>query len=98
MASSTKFGRELVASMKQALDYTEGRADPKTYRVHVPEKIDVRAIRHKLNMTQDEFSSRFGFPKGTVRDWEQKRAEPQASARVLLTVIDHDPEAVMRER
>jgi putative transcriptional regulator len=90
----TKFGRELVASMEEALAYTKG--DAKGLRVHIPLKVDVRAIRKKLNMTQDEFAGRFGFPKGTVRDWEQKRTEPQASARVLLTVIDHEPEAVMR--
>jgi putative transcriptional regulator len=29
-----------------------------------------------------------------VRDWEQKRRRPEASARVLLKVIEHRPEAV----
>jgi len=32
----------------------------------------------------------------TVRDWEQHRRRPAGSARVLLTAIDREPEAVRR--
>ena len=31
-----------------------------------------------------------------VQDWEQGRRVPDRAARVLLTVIDRDPEAVVR--
>src|SRR5579872_40453 len=31
----------------------------------------VRALRNKLNLTQEEFAARFHLPLGTVRDWEQ---------------------------
>jgi len=34
----------------------------------------VRALRKKLNLTQEEFAARFHLPLGTVRDWEQRRA------------------------
>ena len=30
----------------------------------------VRALRQKLNLTQEEFAQRFHLPLGTVRDWE----------------------------
>jgi DNA-binding transcriptional regulator YiaG len=35
----------------------QGEADPKTYRVHVPAHLDVRAIRTKLKMSQNAFAS-----------------------------------------
>jgi putative transcriptional regulator len=59
-------------------------------------RIDVRAIRGKLNLTQDEFARKFGFPLSTLRNWEQGRHRPDGAARVLLIVIDRAPEIVRR--
>ena len=56
----------------------------------------VRALRKKLNLTQEEFSARFHLPLGTVRDWEQGAHRPDKAAQVLLTVIANDPDAVAR--
>jgi putative transcriptional regulator len=92
---SKNFSR-IMDGLTDALAIAEGRADPATYRVHVPSEVDVKAIRTKLGLTQAEFATRFGFPKATVTDWEQKRRKPEASARILLTVIDREPEAVER--
>jgi putative transcriptional regulator len=56
----------------------------------------VRALRTKLNLTQEEFAARFHLPLGTVRDWEQGAHRPDKAAQVLLTVISRDPDAVAR--
>lgn len=56
----------------------------------------VRALRKKLNLTQEEFAARFHLPLGTVRDWEQGAHRPDKAAQVLLTVIAKDPDAVAR--
>jgi putative transcriptional regulator len=56
----------------------------------------VRALRTKLNMTQEEFARRFHLPLGTVRDWEQGAHRPDKAAQVLLAVIAKDPDAVAR--
>jgi putative transcriptional regulator len=56
----------------------------------------VRALRTRLNLTQEEFAARFHLPLGTVRDWEQGAHRPDKAAQVLLTVISHDPDAVVR--
>jgi len=56
----------------------------------------VRALRKKLNLTQEEFAARFHLPLGTVRDWEQGAHVPDKAAQVLLTVIAKDPDAVSR--
>ena len=42
------------------------------------------------------FAARFGLDARAVQDWEQGRRAPDRAARVLLTVIDRDPEAVVR--
>lgn len=55
---------------------------------------DVKAIREKLKLSQVEFSSRFGFPEATVKNWEQNRRYPGASARLLLKIIDERPDVV----
>ena len=57
---------------------------------------DVGAIRQRLGLTQASFAARFGISLGALRDWEQNRRQPEAPARVLLTVIDREPEAVER--
>lgn len=56
----------------------------------------VRALRNKLNLTQEEFAVRFHLPLGTIRDWEQGAHRPDQAARVLLTVIENDPDGVAR--
>ena len=58
--------------------------------------LTVRTLRKKLNMTREEFATRFHLPLGTVCDWEQGAHRPDKAARVLLTVIAKDPDAVAR--
>ena len=65
------------------------------FKVHVPEKVDVKGIRNKLRMTQARFSDVFGFSLDAIKHWEGGRRTPEAPARTLLTVIDNDPAAVL---
>ena len=53
---------------------------------------DVKALRVRLGMTQEQFASTYCLPLGTVRDWEQGRTRPDAPALALLAVIDREPE------
>src|SRR5206468_7878354 len=55
-----------------------------------------KIIRRALELTQEEFAARYHIPLGTLRDWEQGRAEPDQPARAYLTVIARDPEGVRR--
>jgi putative transcriptional regulator len=61
-----------------------------------PAEVDVRAIREKLKLSQPEFAARFGFTAASVRQWEQGRRHPHGPARVLLTIIAKEPNAVRR--
>ena len=55
-----------------------------------------KIIRRALELTQEQFAARYHIPLGTLRDWEQGRAEPDRPGRAYLTVIAHDPEHVSR--
>ena len=63
---------------------------------HVPEHVDVKAIRARLGLSQSRFALRFGFTPAAVRNWEQARRQPDTAARAFLTVIDREPNAVER--
>lgn len=54
----------------------------------------VKVIRRALRLSQEEFAERYCIPIGTLRDWEQKRSEPDQAARAYLTVIAKEPEVV----
>lgn len=82
--------------LEQAVAYAEDRADRTKYRAHVPERVDVKAIRTKLGMSQLEFAANFGFSIYTVRHWEQGNRDPEGPARAYLHVIDREPRAVRR--
>src|ERR1700737_1986831 len=56
----------------------------------------IKIVRRALGLTQEEFSVRYHIPLGTLRDWEQGRAEPDQPARAYLKAIAGDPGAVQR--
>jgi len=53
-----------------------------------------KIIRRALELTQEEFAARYHIPLGTLRDWEQGRAEPDQPTLAYLTLIARDPEDV----
>ena len=76
--------------------YARGEADVRRYRVHVPDEVDVRAIRMRLKMTQEEFAARLGFSVNTLRHWEQGKRQAEGFARAYLTVIARAPKSVQK--
>jgi putative transcriptional regulator len=93
MDEDTEFGRELIASMQEAVAIVRGEAEPA--RVHLPPgAVDVRAIRTRLGLSRPAFAERFGLAVAAVRDWEQGLRRPDPAARVLLLVISRSPEVV----
>lgn len=93
----SELGRRIVSGLEDALAFSQGkRGQRRVHRVAVPRRVDVRAIRTRLAMTQDRFASTFGFTLHAVRNWEQGKRTPQGAARVLLTVIAREPAAVVR--
>ncbi len=86
----------MLQSARQALKYATGEADGTSYGVHIPSTLDVKSIRQKIGMSQQEFAGYFGVSKRTIQEWEQGRRHPSGAARAFLLVIDREPEAVRR--
>ncbi len=82
----------MMEGMADAIAYVEGDQS----RGRVAEPIDVKTVRARTKKSQTEFARTFRLPIGTVRDWEQRRRRPDAPARVLLGMIEADPEGVER--
>jgi putative transcriptional regulator len=53
-----------------------------------------KIIRRALELTQEEFAIRYHIPLGTLRDWEQGRAEPDQPTKAYLMLIARDPDHV----
>ncbi len=60
------------------------------------EPVDVKAIRAKTGMSQEEFARAFSLNVAALRDWEQQRRMPRGPARALLHIIDREPAAARR--
>ncbi len=87
---------KIKAGLDSAKAYLDGTADKRNYRAHVPQKIDVRKIRTRLGLSQEAFAQTYGFALSAVHDWEQGRRRPERSARILLKIVEKEPEAVTR--
>ncbi len=79
--------------LQEALDYAQG--NEKGGKVYHPSKVDVKAIRKKAQMTQNEFAATFGISLGTLRHWERGDRIPRGPALVLLHIIDKSPQTVL---
>ena len=71
----------ILDGAREALAYALGGR--KGFVAHVPECVDVRAVRERLGLSQAKFASRFGFALDAVRNWEQGRRQPDVAARAF---------------
>lgn len=84
---------DLTRSLKEAAAHARGETVA-GLRVHVPQVIDVAAIRRSTDLSQDAFAQRIGVAVGTLRNWEQHRRQPEGPARVLLALLARNPALV----
>ncbi len=84
---------EIAAGLDDAIAHAKGEAT--NVIEHSSETIDVKAIRIKTGMSQQQFCSTFGISLGSLRHWEQGLREPRGTAKVLLKVVDSNPQAII---
>lgn len=87
-------GARIIAGLEDAVAHAKGQKSGVV--VHAPAHVDVRAIRLRTGLSQAAFARRYGFTLDSIQNWEIGRREPAGPARVLLTVIDREREAVER--
>lgn len=88
--------KKLALALEQVGLYSEGKLDLKATKV-VPPSVDVRSVRAKTGLSQKAFAEGYGFSPAAIRNWEQGVRVPEGPARLLLTLIDRDPEYVRKE-
>jgi putative transcriptional regulator len=89
-------GSRIIESMKEAVAISRGELSKYAYQVHIPEKIDVKAIRQQMGLSQPAFANRFGLSLYTLRNWEQGKRQPDPAARAYLKVIEKAPDIVSK--
>lgn len=84
---------KLVTSIKEAGEIKAGRRTAsRTYEIPPPE---IRMVRDRLDVSQDEFAVMIGVSTRTLQNWEQGRRQPEGPARALLTIAACNPSAVL---
>ena len=84
---------KIMAGLDDALAYAQGDKSRGVEHV-VPAPVDVASIRKNLKLSRPKFAERFGLDARALQDWEQGRRQPDRAARVLLKVIEQNPEVV----
>jgi putative transcriptional regulator len=82
--------------LEDAIAYGQGDAARARETVVEAERADVAAIRARLGMSQPAFAGALSVSLSTVRKWEQGQRVPSGAARVLLRVMEREPDAVRR--
>ena len=101
-ANPPKADWSLLDAMSEEQCHTAALADPDAQPLtdaqlsrmrRVP---DIAAIRAKMGLDLDAFAKRFGLSPVLVREWEEHRRFLDPAAKMLLRVIEREPEAVAR--
>lgn len=90
---SKKAFDKIAEGLTEALSIARGETKPA--KLHIPPEIDVRAIREKTALSQDDFATAYGFSIAQIRDWEQGRSRPLGGVRAYLFIIERDPKGVL---
>lgn len=80
--------------LDEALEFSKGKKSKAI--VHEFSPLDVKNIRTKIGMSQNEFASAFGISVSTLRHWERGDRTPHGPALVLLNVVSKEPSAVLK--
>ena len=85
---------DLLQSLKEAKSISHGKA--KASRSFKVESTDVKAVRERVGLTQDEFAKLMRVSIKTLQNWEQKRRQPTGPAAALLKIVSVEPKLALR--
>ena len=83
-------GAEIVAGLK------EFRDNPKKLKRFEYAPADVKAIRQKFGMSQQQLADFLMISVRTLQKWEQGERDPDGASHTLLRVMEKEPEAMKR--
>lgn len=94
MAKRKSVAARVMSGLEQARDHAAGKKVEGLVE-HIPDEIDVAAIRRKTKLSQPEFAKMIAVKLPTLRNWEQGRRRPEGPARVLLSMVNQKPQIVV---
>lgn len=89
--------REILSGLRDLVEFHQGDHTDVTVTRVVPDKVNMKAIRNQLGLSQNDFSRIYELPVSTLRNWEQGRRHLEGAARLmplfveLVDVIKSDP-------
>lgn len=94
MANRTELGLAIEEGLREALAWKRGEVALEVVNIEPMPVARIRAIRKKVAKSAKDFERRFGIPAATISNWEQGRRTPDPAGRLLLKVIEANPEIV----
>ena len=85
---------DLKQSLKEAKAIRAGEMNAS--RQFTVDPIDVKAVRAKTGLSQNEFAQMIQISTRTLQNWEQKRRNPTGPAAALLKIVSAEPEVALR--
>ncbi|SJM94208.1 conserved hypothetical protein [Crenothrix polyspora] len=85
---------ELIASIKEAGKIHRGEINAS--RLYEFPEPNVKSIRENIGFTQLKFASLIGVNVRTLQNWEQGHRKPTGPAKVLLRLVQADPNTVVK--
>jgi len=85
---------DLVQSLKEAGAISSGKAEA-SRRFRIP-PLDVKVVREKIGLSQNEFAGLMQVSVRTLQNWEQGRRNPTGPAAALLKIVATAPEVAIR--
>ncbi len=89
-----KLFNELLTSVQEAGKIMRGEINAS--RAYEFEDPDVKSIRERIGFSQSKFAALIGVSLRTIQNWEQGHRHPTGPAKVLLRLVQVDPESVFK--
>lgn len=88
----------IFESIKRGLEeaIAHGKGEQTDIRLFTPQPVDVKLVREKTGLTQNQFAATFGISLGTLRHWERGDRKPHGPALVLLNAANNAPDELLR--
>lgn len=89
---SNEFYDDLSTSLNQALAIAKGEAEPsRQFSYELP---DIKLIRTKTGLSQQQFADKLNISPRTLQNWEQGIRNPTGAAVTLMRLLDKQPELI----
>lgn len=89
-----KHFNELIASIKEAGKINRGETEAS--RLYEFPEPDIKAIREGIGFSQSKFAALIGVNIRTLQNWEQGHRHPTGPAKVLLRLVQADPNSAVK--